>query len=94
VVGQHAVAVIIGGWLCELARTRDIAASHVEPIPLHPPPRNVRHDGRLSSNLPRTWFRIMPPMSYRKVHDRKPRTYGIWPLRPTLVIIFVTYMAH
>jgi hypothetical protein len=44
VVRQDAVAVIVGGWLCELARTRDVAASHVEPIPLHPPLRNVRHD--------------------------------------------------
>jgi hypothetical protein len=24
VVRQHAIAVIVGGWLCELARTRDI----------------------------------------------------------------------
>ena len=43
VVGQDAVAMIIGWWLCELARARDVAASHVEPIPLHPPLRNVRH---------------------------------------------------
>src|SRR4029453_1510209 len=35
--------VIVRRWLCELARTRDVAASHVEPIPLHPPLRNLRH---------------------------------------------------
>ena len=44
VVGQDAFTVIVGWWLCELARTGDVAASHVEPIPLHPPLRNVRHD--------------------------------------------------
>jgi hypothetical protein len=44
VVGEQAVAVIVGRWLCELARTRDVAASHVEPMTLHPPLRNVRHD--------------------------------------------------
>jgi hypothetical protein len=43
VIGQHAFAVIVRWWLCELARTRDVTASHVEPIPLHPPLRNVRH---------------------------------------------------
>jgi hypothetical protein len=43
VVRQHAIAVIVGWWLCELARTRDITASHVEPVPLHPPLRNVHH---------------------------------------------------
>ena len=42
-VGQDAFAMIVGWWLCELARTRDITASHVEPIPLHPPLRNLRH---------------------------------------------------
>jgi hypothetical protein len=36
VVGQHAIAVVVGGGLCELARTMDVAASHVEPILLHP----------------------------------------------------------
>ena len=49
VIGQDAVAMIVGWWLCELARTRDIAASHVEPITLHPPLRNVRHGWLLSS---------------------------------------------
>ena len=49
VVGEQAIAVIVGWWLCELARTRDIAASHVEPITLHPPLRNVRHGWLLSS---------------------------------------------
>ena len=44
VVGQDTFAMIVGWWLCELARTRDVAASHVEPIPFHPPLRNVRHD--------------------------------------------------
>src|SRR5687768_12943556 len=34
---------IIGWRLCELARTGDITASHVEPIPLHPPLRHVSH---------------------------------------------------
>jgi hypothetical protein len=43
VVGQDAFTVIVGWWLCELARTRDVTASHVEPIALHPPLRNVRH---------------------------------------------------
>jgi hypothetical protein len=43
VVGKQAVAVIVGWWLCELARARDVAASHVEPITLHPPLRNVHH---------------------------------------------------
>src|SRR6266446_912643 len=43
VIGQHAFTVIVRWWLCELARTRDVAAAHVEPIPLHPPLRNVRH---------------------------------------------------
>jgi hypothetical protein len=43
VVGEQAVAMIVGGWLCELARTRDVAASHIEPITLHPPLRNVHH---------------------------------------------------
>jgi hypothetical protein len=43
VIGEQAVAVIVGWWLCELARTRDVAASHVEPITLHPPLRNVHH---------------------------------------------------
>jgi hypothetical protein len=43
VVSQHTVAVIVGRWLCELARTRDVAASHVEPITLHPPRRNICH---------------------------------------------------
>jgi hypothetical protein len=43
-IGQDAFAMIVGWWLCELARTRDIAASHVEPIPCHPPLRNVRHE--------------------------------------------------
>jgi hypothetical protein len=33
VVGQDTFTMIIGWWLCELARTRDVAASHVEPIP-------------------------------------------------------------
>ncbi len=42
-IGQHAFAVIVRWWLCELARTRDIAASNIEPITLHPPLRNVRH---------------------------------------------------
>jgi hypothetical protein len=37
VIGQHAFAVIIGWRLCELARTWDITASHVEPIAFHPP---------------------------------------------------------
>jgi hypothetical protein len=44
VVGQDAFTVIVGWWLCELARTRDVTASHVEPIPLHPPLRNICHD--------------------------------------------------
>ena len=57
VVGQYAVAVIVGGWLCELARTRDVAASHIEPIALHPPVRNVCHDG--TPYLPGTGFNIM-----------------------------------
>src|SRR3712207_4265734 len=43
VIGQHAFTVIVRGWLCELARTWDVTASHVEPIPLHPPLRNLRH---------------------------------------------------
>jgi hypothetical protein len=43
VIGQDAFAVIVRGWLCELARTWDVTASHVEPIPLHPPLRNLRH---------------------------------------------------
>src|SRR5262247_3999907 len=44
VIGQDAFTMIICGWLCELARTRDVAASHVEPIPFHPPLRYFRHD--------------------------------------------------
>src|SRR5213594_700386 len=43
VVGHDTVAVIIGWGLCELARTWDITAANIEPIPLHPPLRNVRH---------------------------------------------------
>jgi hypothetical protein len=60
-VGQDAFAMIVGWWLCELARTRDIAASHVEPIPLHPPLRNIRHGEPpfFQDNL----FSIMPPAS-------------------------------
>ena len=43
VVGQDAFTIIVGWWLCELARTRDVTASHVKPVPLHPPLRNVCH---------------------------------------------------
>jgi hypothetical protein len=43
VVGQDAFTVIVGWWLCELARTRDVTASHVKPVPLHPPLRNICH---------------------------------------------------
>jgi hypothetical protein len=43
VIGQDAFTVIVRWWLCELARTWDVTASHVEPIALHPPLRNLRH---------------------------------------------------
>jgi len=62
VVGQNAIAMIVAWWLCELARTRDVAASNVEPIPLHPPLRNLRHgctpflqkNGSVPCSLPHT----------------------------------------
>ena len=43
VIGQHAFAVVVRWWLCELARTRNVAASNIKPIPLHPPLRNLCH---------------------------------------------------
>ncbi len=44
VIGEQTFAMIVRWRLCELARTRDVTASHVEPITLHPPLRNVCHD--------------------------------------------------
>src|SRR5260370_24583409 len=43
VVGHYAFAVIVCWRLCELARTRDVAATNVEPVATHPPIRYVGH---------------------------------------------------
>ncbi len=73
VVGQHAFAVIVGWWLCELARTRNVTAAHVEPIPLHPPLRDLCHGG--TPFLQENFFSDMPPTSRGAVRCWEPREY-------------------
>jgi len=43
-IGEDTFAMIVCRGPCELARARNIAPSDVEPIALHPPLRNVRHN--------------------------------------------------
>jgi hypothetical protein len=73
VIGQHAFAVIVRRWLCELARTRDVTASHVEPIPFHPPLRNLRHD------WPPFWQKNLSALCClcpTELQESEPRQYG------------------
>jgi hypothetical protein len=70
---------IIRGWLCELARTRDVTASHVEPITLHPPLRNLRH-GRppfRQENVSASCRLHPPERCERGSHDNTAAVYGI-----------------
>jgi hypothetical protein len=62
VVGQDAFTVSVGWWLCELARTRDVTASHVKPVPLHPPLRNLCH--ACTPFFTGKYCNAMPPASH------------------------------
>ena len=70
---------IIRGWLCELARTRDVTASHVEPIPLHPPLRNLRHGQPpfRQENVSASCRLHPPERCERGSHDSTAAVYGI-----------------
>jgi hypothetical protein len=79
VISQDAFTMIVRGWLCELARTRDVTASHVEPIPLHPPLRNLRHGPPpFRQENVSAYCRLHPPgRCERGSHDNTATVYGI-----------------